>query len=139
MIERDEPLLVIDTQPTALKGTIACCGESEKMITALKRQFNANAVAYSTNLGKVPTILLATGESGLDGWQSSYTDAAVANTDDHELYKHQMWGQAGLIHIWRGLTPGKITVKLYMDDGYMGVPDSGSLMWPSTARLLPKT
>ena len=122
VIERDEPLLVIDTQPTALKGTIACCGESEKMITALKRQFNANAVAYSTNLGKVPTILLATGESGLDGWQSSYTDAAVANTDDHELYKHQMWGQAGLIHIWRGLTPGKITVKLYMDDGYMGGP-----------------
>ena len=122
VIKRDEPLLVIDTQPTALKDTIACCGESEKMIAALKRQFNADAVAYSTNLGKVPTILLTTGDSGLYGWQSSYTDAAVANTDDPELYKHQMWGQAGLIHIWHGLTPGKITVKLYLNDGYSGVP-----------------
>ena len=42
----------------------------------------------------------------------------MANTDDPELYKHQMWGQAGLIHTWRGLAPGKITVKLHLDDGY---------------------
>lgn len=118
VLERDEPLLVIDPQPAALKDTIACSGESEELIAAVKRQFNADAVAFSTNLGKVPTILLATSGSGLDGWQSSYTDAAVANTDDQELYKHQMWGQAGLIHTWRGLTPGKITIKLYMDDGY---------------------
>jgi hypothetical protein len=122
MLERDEPLLVIDPQPAALKDTIACSGESEELIAAVQRQFNANAVALSTNLGKVPTILLATGGSGLDGWQSSYTDAPVAGTDDQELYKHQMWGQARLIHSWRGLTPGKITVKLYMDDGYSGGP-----------------
>ena len=122
VLERDEPLLVIDPQPTALKGTIACCGESEEMIGAIKRQFNANAVALSTNLGKVATILLATSAGGPEGWQSSYTDAAVANTDDQELYKHQLWGEAGLIHTWHGLTPGKVTVKLYLDDGYMGGP-----------------
>ena len=62
------------------------------------------------------------GGGGPEGWQSSYTDAPVANTDDQELYKHQMWGQAGLIHAWRGLAPGKITVKLYLDDGYSSVP-----------------
>ena len=122
VLERDEPLLVIDPQPTALKGTIACCGESEEMIAAIKRQFNADAVALSTNLGKVATILLATSAGGPEGWQSSYTDAAVANTDDQELYKHQLWGEAGLIHTWHGLTPGKVTVKLYLDDGYMGGP-----------------
>ena len=122
VLERDEPLLVIDPQPTALKGTIACCGESEEMIAAIKRQFNAHAVALSTNLGKVATILLATSAGGPEGWQSSYTDAAVANTDDQELYKHQLWGEAGLIHTWHGLTPGKVTVKLYLDDGYMGGP-----------------
>ena len=122
VLERDEPLLVIDPQPTALKGTIACCGESEEMIGAIKRQFNAHAVALSTNLGKVATILLATSAGGPEGWQSSYTDAAVANTDDQELYKHQLWGEAGLIHTWHGLTPGKVTVKLYLDDGYMGGP-----------------
>jgi hypothetical protein len=122
VIQRDEPLLAVDPQPAALKNTIACGGESEDMIAALKRQFNADAVALSTNLGKVPTILFATGVGGLNGWQSSYTDAAVANTHDPELYQHQMWGQAGLIHTWRGLTPGKITVKLYLDDGYFSAP-----------------
>ena len=122
VIEGDEPLLVIDPQPAALKGTIACCGESKELIAALKRQFNANAVALSPDFGKVPTILLATSTGGPEGWQPSYTDAPVANTDDPELYKHQMWGEAGLIHTWRGLTPGKITVKLYLDDGYMGGP-----------------
>ena len=122
VLERDEPLLVIDPQPTALKGTIACCGESDELIAAIKRQFNADAVPFSPKLGKVATILLATSVGAPEGWQPSYTDAAVANTDDPELYKHQMWGQAGLIHTWRGLMPGKITVKLYLDDGYMGGP-----------------
>jgi beta-galactosidase len=122
VLERDEPLLVIDPQPAALKGTIACYSESGDLIAAVKRQFNADAVALSTNLGKVPTILFTAGGGELEGWQTSFTDAAVANTDDQELYKHQMWGQAGLIHTWRGLAPGKITVKLYLDDGYSGGP-----------------
>jgi beta-galactosidase len=122
VLERDEPLLVIDPQPAALKGTIACCGESDELIAAIKRQFNADAVPFSPELGKVATILLATSAGGPEGWQTSYTDAAVANTDDPELYQHQMWGEAGLIHTWHGLTPGKVTVKLYLDDGYMGGP-----------------
>jgi beta-galactosidase len=122
VLEREEPLLVIDPQPAALKGTIACCGESEELIAALKRQFNADAVPLSTNLGNVATILLGTGGIGLDGWLPSFTAAPVANTDDPELYKHQMWGQAGLIHNWRGLAPGKIAVKLHMDDGFSAVP-----------------
>jgi beta-galactosidase len=122
VLERDEPLLVIDPQPAPLNGTIACCGESEELMAALKRQFNANPVTFSTNLGNVPTILLTTAGGGLDGWQSSFTDAPVANTDDPELYKHQMWGQAGLVHSWRDLAPGKITVKLHLEDGYSAVP-----------------
>ena len=122
VIEHDEPMLVVDTQPTALKGTIACGGESADLIAAVKRQFDADAVPLSPELGKAATILLATRASGMEGWQSSYTGATVANTDDPELYKQQMWGQAGPIHTWRGLTPGKITVKIYMDDGYFSVP-----------------
>jgi beta-galactosidase len=122
VLEHDEPLLVIDPQPAAMKGTIACCGESEELIAAVKRQFNADAVRLSPELGKIATILLATRSGGPEGWQSSYTDTPVANTDDQELYKHQLWGQAGPIHTWRGLKPGKITVKLYMDDGYSRGP-----------------
>ncbi len=122
VLERDEPLLVIDPQPAVLKGAIACCGETEELVAALKRQFNADAVALSTNPGKVSTILLATGGSGPEDWQASYTAASVANTDDPELFKHQLWGEAGLIHIWHGLTPGKVTVRLYLDDGYMSGP-----------------
>lgn len=122
VIERDEPLLVIDTQPKGLKGKIACGGESDEMIAVVKRQFNADAVPLSPELGKVATILLTTRASGMEGWQSSDTDEAVANTDDPELYKREMWGQAGPIHTWRGLAPGKITVKLYMNDGYNSAP-----------------
>ncbi len=122
VLDGDEPLLVVDPQPAALKGTIACCGESNELIAAIKRQFNVDAVPFSPKLGKVATILLATSAGGPEGWQPSYTDAAVANTDDPELFKHQLWGLAGLIHIWHGLTPGKVTVKLYLDDGYMGGP-----------------
>ncbi len=122
VIERDEPLLVIDPQPAALKGTIACCGESDELIAALKRQFNADAVPLSPKPSRIATILLATGAGSPESWQQSYSDAPVANTDDPELYKHQMWGHAGSIHTWRGLAPGKITVNLFMDDGYMGGP-----------------
>jgi hypothetical protein len=122
VLERDEPLLVIDPQPAALKGTIACGGESNELIAVVKRQFQADAVPLSPKLGKIETILLATGAGGPEGWQSSHTDAPVANTDDPELYKHQMWGLAGPIHTWHGLAPGKITVKLYLDDGYFGGP-----------------
>ena len=122
VIQRDEPLLVVDPQPAALKGTVACAGETEDMINTLKRQFDAKAVSLSSEIGKVATILLATRLGGPEGWQSSYTDPAVANTDDPELYKHQMWGKAGQIHTWRGLAPGKVTVKVHMDDGYMSAP-----------------
>jgi hypothetical protein len=122
LLERNEPLLVIDPQPAALNGTIACGGESAELITAIKRQFNADAVRLSPELGTVATILLATLAGGPEGWQPSYTDAPVANTDDQELYQHQLWGEAGLIHTWRGLKPGKVTVKLYLDDGYMSGP-----------------
>jgi len=122
VLERDEPLLVIDTQPAALKGTIACCGDPDELIATVKRQFNADAVSLSPKLGKVATILLAPDAAGPEGWQPSYTDTPVTNTDDPELYKHQLWGQAGPIHTWHGLTPGKITVKLYLDDGFFGWP-----------------
>jgi len=120
VLERDEPLLAIDPQPAALNGTIACGGDPDDLIAAVQRQFQAAAVPLSPKLGKVATILLAPDTAGLEGWQPSYTDTPVANTDDQELYKHQLWGQAGLIHTWHGLTPGKITIKLYLDDGFFG-------------------
>jgi len=122
VLQSDEPLLVVDPQPTALKGTIACCGEADELVATIKRQFNADVVPFSPKLANVATILLATSTGAPEGWQSSYTDAAVANTDDPELYQPQLWGEAGLIHAWHGLTPGKMTVRLYLDDGYMSGP-----------------
>jgi hypothetical protein len=122
VVERDEPLLVVDPQPAALQGTIACAGESTDLVAALKREFNAEAVPFSPTLGKVPTILLAIGGGNPGGWLTSDTDAPVANTDDQDLYKHQMWGKAGPIHTWRGFSPGKVTVKVFMSDGYSSGP-----------------
>jgi hypothetical protein len=117
-IERNEPLLVVDTQPAALRGMVACAGETAELIEALKRQFDVMAVPLSPTLGKVPTILLAIGGGNPAGWQTSATDAPVAGTYDPDFYKQQMWGKAGTIHTWRGFTPGKITVKIHLADGY---------------------
>jgi hypothetical protein len=118
LLQRDEPMLVIDPQPAALEGTIACGGDGDESIAALRRQFNADAVALSSKLGKVPTILVVTGGGGPENWSLSTSDAAISNTDDPGLFKQQMWGQPGPIGTFRGLAPGKITVKLYLADSY---------------------
>ena len=118
LLQRDEPMLVIDPQPAALLGTIACGGDSDEAIPALKRQFNADAVGLSSNLGKVATILVATGSGGPENWSNGDSDSDISNTPDPGLYKQQMWGQAGPIGTWRDLAPGKITVKLYLADSY---------------------
>jgi hypothetical protein len=118
VLQRDEPMLVIDPQPAGLEGTIACGGDSDGSIIALKRQFDVDAVGLSPQLGKVSTILLATGSGGPQNWSSGNSDAEISNTDDPGLFKQQMWGQPGPIGTWRGLAPGKITVKLYLEDSY---------------------
>jgi len=118
LLQRDEPMLVIDPQPAVLKGTIACGGDSYESVAALKRQFNADAVALSSKLGKVATILIATGSGGPTNWSLGNSDADISNTADPGLFKQQMWGQPGPIGTWRGLAPGKITVRLYLADSY---------------------
>jgi hypothetical protein len=120
--EADEPMLVVDPQPAKLKGPIACAGETEELIPALERQFGVKAEPFSPKLGKVPTILLAISGGAPEGWLTSDTVAPVANTDDPELYQHQMWGKAGPIHTWRDLAPGKVTVKVFLSDGYSSAP-----------------
>ncbi|MGD0137940.1 MAG: malectin domain-containing carbohydrate-binding protein [Tepidisphaeraceae bacterium] len=118
LLQRDEPMLVIDPQPAALKGTIACGGDSDESIAALKREFNADAVGLSSKLGKVATILVATGSGGPENWSPGNSDADISNTTDPGLFKQQMWGQPGPIGTWRGLAAGKITVRLYLADSY---------------------
>ena len=118
LLTRDEPMLVIDPQPAALKGTIACGGDSDESIPALKRQFNAGAVGLSSELGKVATILVVTGGGGPEDWTIGKSGSDISNTNDAGLYRQQMWGQPGPIGTWRGLAPGKIAVRLYLADSY---------------------
>ena len=75
LLERDEPLLVVDPQPRPLNADIACGGESDKLIAALKHQFNVNAVPFSPKLGKVATILLAMDTAKSGGWKPDLGDA----------------------------------------------------------------
>ena len=118
VLQRDEPILVIDPQPASLRGTIACGGDADSLILALKQQFNSEAVALSPGLGKLSTILLMTGGNGPENWSDSSSDAEISNTSDANLYKQQMWGQTGPIKTWRNLASGKVTVKLYMAESY---------------------
>jgi hypothetical protein len=109
---------VIDPQPAALEGTIACGGESDDSIAALKQQFNADAVGLSSKVGNVSTILVTTGGGGPENWSFGNSDSDISNTNDPGLYRQQMWGQPGPIETWRGLAPGKINVKLYLADTF---------------------
>jgi hypothetical protein len=118
VLERDEPMLVIDPQPRALTETIACGGEPDVLIETLKRQFNVDAVALSSEHAKVSTILISTGSGGEQDWAAANTGAPISNTNDPNLYKQQMWGPSGPIRTWRDLAPGKVTVKLYLADCY---------------------
>jgi hypothetical protein len=118
VLQRDEPMLVIDPQPAALTGTIACGGDSEESIAALKRQFNADGVGLSSKPEQTATILIATGSGSPENWSTSGSDGDISNTSDPGLFQQQMWGQPGPIGTWRGLAKGKITVRLYLADSY---------------------
>jgi beta-galactosidase len=118
VLQRDEPMLVIDPQPAALKGTIACGGDSDESIAALKRQFNADGVRLSSKPEQTATILIATGSGSPENWSTSGSDGNISNTSDPGLFQQQMWGQPGPIGTWRGLAKGKITVRLYLADSY---------------------
>ena len=122
VLENEEPLLVVDPQPRRLGGEIACLGDNAALIPALKGRFHADAVPFTPGLGKVPTILLATQSASPEGWLTSDSNAPVAGTKDPELYKHQMWGKAGPIHTWTGLAPGKVVVKIHLEDGFSSGP-----------------
>jgi hypothetical protein len=118
LLQRDEPMLVIDPQPAALTGTIACGGDSDESIPALKRQFNADGVGLSSKPEQAATILIATGSGSPENWSTSGSDGDISNTADPGLFKQQMWGQPSPIGTWRGLAPGKVTVRLYLADAY---------------------
>jgi beta-galactosidase len=118
LVQRDEPMLIIDPQPAPLSGTIACGGDSGEVIAALKQQFNADAVALSPGLGNLSTVIIATGGNGVNNWSPGHTDSDIANTTDPELFKEQMWGSARELQTWRNLAPGNVTVKLYLADSY---------------------
>jgi hypothetical protein len=122
ILQRDEPILVIDAQPTPLHETIACGGDADELILALNHEFGAKALPLSLDLQKADAILLMTGVSGPDNWLPGITDSDIANTADPELFKRQMWGKAGPIQTWRNLTPGKVTVQLYLADSYQNSP-----------------
>jgi hypothetical protein len=123
VVHRDEPLLVVDPQPAAIQDTIACGGDSEVVISAVKQRFDAAAVPLNSAPATLKTILLATGGSGPQNWNQSDGDDAIAGTDDPALYRHQMWGQAGPIQTWRGLAAGKVTVKIYLAESYQSAPN----------------
>ena len=122
VLENEEPMQIVDPQPRRLGGEIACLGDSDALIRVLKRRFHADAVPFTSTLGKVSTLVLATQSASPEGWLTSDVDTPVSNTADPSLYQHQMWGKAGPIHTWTGLAPGKVTVKIFLEDSYSSGP-----------------
>ncbi len=120
VLQRTEPLLVVDTQPAPLTGTVAISGTGAN--EALQRQFGLSSVPLAEARGALQSILVAS-EGGTGAWKSfDVPSRTIAGTPDPGLYAQQMYGPASLVHTYRGLTPGKVTVELFFAETYFTQP-----------------
>ncbi|BDI32036.1 hypothetical protein CCAX7_40870 [Capsulimonas corticalis] len=122
-LKQTEKLLVVDTQPKALKTSVATLG-SPQFGAALQKRFGVASVPYTSALGKVDTIVIdpsAPGETA--HWQSTQVEAATIHTADNpELYTAQMYGHAGPVVHYADLAPGTAHVDLYFAETYFDQP-----------------
>jgi hypothetical protein len=61
VLQRTEPLLVVDPNPNPLTGMIACVDTDGKLIPTLQRQFGVTAMTLESAPDKVDTILVSSG------------------------------------------------------------------------------
>jgi hypothetical protein len=120
VLQRTEPLLVVDPNPALLKGTIACADFDGKLIPALQKEFGVTAVPLDSAPDKVDTILF--NSSGARLSTLNVTDVQrssnVENTDDPGLYAEEATAKEGDLTWYEGLAPGDATVELFFAESY---------------------
>ncbi len=120
ILQRTEPLLVVDPNPAPLSGTIACADYEGKLIPALKKHFGIAAVPLDGAPDKVDTIFLDSAGAPrsvlnvTDVQRTSHTE----NTDDPGLYSEEAISKKGELVEYKDLAPGDASVELFFAESY---------------------
>ena len=124
VLQRTEPLQVVDPNPAPLTGTIACADYDGTLIPALKKQFGITAVPLDSAPAHVDTIVFCsrgTHRSTLDVGNVQRS-SNTQNTDEPGLYAEEAIAQKGDLDWYEGLAPGDATVELFFTETYFDAP-----------------
>ena len=124
ILRRNEPLLMVDTNPSPLTGTIAAADYDGELIPAIKRQFGVAAVPLETAPEHVDTIIVGSNGTPRFTWKSRNPQnvSNVQNTDDPGLYQQQYTAITGDAVRYTGLAAGAATVELFFAEPYFDQP-----------------
>lgn len=123
LLQRTEPLLVVDPNPAPLTGTIACADYDGKLIPALRKQFGVTGIPLASAPDKVDTILVSSSGTPRFSWITNEQNLKHAeNTDQPGLYEHQYLGQVGDVAHINDLAAGDLTVELFFAEPYFDKP-----------------
>ncbi|MEO7718825.1 MAG: malectin domain-containing carbohydrate-binding protein, partial [Capsulimonas sp.] len=123
ILKKTEKLLVVETQPAPLYGSVAVLG-SPQIGPALQKRLGLTAVPYSSSLGKVDTIVIDPSAPGETlRWQSTQVDRnTIRDAADPGLYTDQMYGRMGPVVHYPDVAAGPARVDLYFAETYFNKP-----------------
>ena len=124
VLQRTEPLLVVDTKPAPIAGTIAFADFNGTLAPVLQKQFGVTAVPLDSAPAKVDDIIISSNGAprfALDLNNVQRTQG-VQNTDDPGLYAEESVGLRGDVAKISGLAPGTATVEMFFVDSYFVDP-----------------
>lgn len=124
VLQRTEPLLVVDPIPAPIKCAVACADYDGKLIPALQKQFGLTATPLSSAPDKVDTIILSSNgspQSTLNVTDVQRSDN-VTGTDDPGLYREEAVAKEGKLVWYQGLVSGDATVELFFAESYFDKP-----------------
>ncbi|MGA3171506.1 MAG: malectin domain-containing carbohydrate-binding protein [Chthoniobacteraceae bacterium] len=119
-LQRTEPLLVVNTAPAPLQGTVACADFNGSLISTLHRQFGISAVPLASAPDNVNTIVFNSSgarRSTLDVTDFQHSQN-VQNTGDPGLYEEEAVAKQGDLTWYEGLARGEATVELFFAESY---------------------
>jgi hypothetical protein len=124
VLQRMEPLLVVDPNPAPLTNTIACVDNDGKLISVLQRQFGVTAMPLESAPANVDDILVNSG--GASQYSVKLDDVQriqiVTGTDDPGLYEEQSTANPGTLAQNENLASGNTSVELFFAETYFGSP-----------------
>jgi hypothetical protein len=126
VMQRTEPLLVVDPHPVPITGAVACADYDGTLLPALQSKFGITAVPAGSPSDRANIIILSSNgspQSTLNVTNIQRTDN-VKGTDDPGLYSEEALAKEGDLVWYKGLAPGDATVELFFTESYYDSSDS---------------